>query len=249
MFGGRVEDGESPDTAIYRELMEELELKDIELTLWKSYERFHPEKQAIVLQYVYIGRITQELSSLHLHEGQAMKYFDIRSMKDVPIAFDFDRLLADFFVSNSTILSNRVSTVSALLRNPDGKVISQLRDDKTGLMFPGHWSTLGGRIEDGETPDEAVRRELIEEIEICPPMTFWRFFEHQFVSKGKTYEVDIYAYVGDIDLDIADIRLHEGQRLAYLDASDIDKLPFAYGLDHLYREFFANHDHRAGSHL
>ena len=142
-----------------------------------------------------------------------------------------------------------VRTVSALLRNSEGKVISQLRDDKPGLMFPGHWSTLGGRIEDGETPDEAVKRELIEEIEICPPMTFWRLFEHHFVSNGKAYDVDIYAYVGDIELEIADIRLHEGQCLAYLDAADIDKLSFAFGLDHLYREFFGTHDHRAGRHL
>jgi 8-oxo-dGTP diphosphatase len=140
-------------------------------------------------------------------------------------------------------------TVSAFLRNLDGQVISQLRDDKPGLMFPGHWSTLGGRIEAGETPDEAIRRELIEEIEFCPSMTFWRVFEHYFVSGGKAYDVEIYAYVGDIDLEIADIQLHEGQRLAYLDAADIDKLSFAFGLDHLYREYFATHDHLAGSHL
>jgi 8-oxo-dGTP pyrophosphatase MutT (NUDIX family) len=140
-------------------------------------------------------------------------------------------------------------TVSAFLRNPEGQVISQLRDNKPGLMFPGHWSTLGGRVEAGETPDEAMRRELIEEIEICPSMTFWRLFEHHFVSNGKSYSAEIHAYVGDIDLEIADIHLHEGQCLAYLDASDIDKLPFAFGLDHLYREFFATHDHRTGSHL
>jgi 8-oxo-dGTP diphosphatase len=140
-------------------------------------------------------------------------------------------------------------TVSAFLRNPEGKVISQLRDNKPGLMFPAHWSTLGGRIEEGETPDEAMRRELIEEIEICPPVTFWRMFEHHFVSNGKRHDVDIYVYVGDIDLEIGDIHLHEGQRLAYLNASDIDNLSFAFGLDHLYREFFATHDHRAGSHL
>jgi 8-oxo-dGTP diphosphatase len=143
----------------------------------------------------------------------------------------------------------KVRTVSALLRNRQGQLIAQLRDDKPGLMFPAHWSTLGGRIEEGETPDEAMRRELIEEIEICPPMTFWRLFEHQFVNEGKSYEVDIYVYIGDIDLEIDDIHLHEGQRLAYLDEADLDKLPFAFGLDHLYREFFATHEHRTRSHL
>jgi 8-oxo-dGTP diphosphatase len=143
----------------------------------------------------------------------------------------------------------KVRTCSAFLHNPEGKVISQLRDNKPGLMFPGHWSTLGGRIEEGETPDEAMSRELTEEIEISPPMTFWRVFEHHFASGGKSHDVDIYAYIGEIDLEIADIHLHEGQRLAFLDRADIDNLPFAFGLDRLYREFFAAHDHRSGSHF
>ena len=145
--------------------------------------------------------------------------------------------------------AQRLQTVSAFLYNTAGEVIAQLRDDKPGLMFPAHWSTLGGRVEAGETPDEAMQRELVEEIEICPPMTFWRVFEHHFISRGIRHDVDIYAYVGEIDMAIDDIRLHEGQRLAYLSLSDIDALPFAFGLDHLYREFFATHDHRAGSHL
>lgn len=145
--------------------------------------------------------------------------------------------------------AQRLQTVSAFLYNPAGGVIAQLRDDKPGLMFPAHWSTLGGRIESGETPDEAMQRELIEEIEICPPMTFWRLFEHQFISRGIRHDVDIYAYVGEIGLAIDDIRLHEGQRLAYLRLTDIDTFPFAFGLDYLYREFFAAHDHRTRSHL
>jgi len=144
---------------------------------------------------------------------------------------------------------HRVRTVSAFLRNPEGKVIAQLRDDKPGLMFPGCWSTLGGRVEDGETPDEALQRELIEEIEICPPMTFWRLFEHRFFVGERAFDADIYAYVGEINLSIADIRLHEGQRLAYLDAADIGNLPFAFGLDHLYREFFATYGNSVSRNL
>ena len=143
----------------------------------------------------------------------------------------------------------RIRTVSAFLFNPDGKVIAQLRDDKPGLMFPAHWSTLGGRVEEGETPEEAIRRGLVEEIEICPPLVFWRLFEHHFASGGRRIEVNIYAYVGEIDMAIDHIRLHEGQRLAYLSLPDIDILPFAFKLDHLYREFFAAHDHRTRSHL
>ncbi len=138
-------------------------------------------------------------------------------------------------------------TVSAFLYNAEGKVIAQLRDDKPGLMFPGKWSTLGGRIEAGETPDEAMRRELIEEIEICPPLTFWKKFDHSFSSGGRHYDAEIYAYVGRIEQKIEDIPLHEGQRVAFLNAEDIERLSFAFRLDHLFREFFATYEHRAGS--
>lgn len=143
----------------------------------------------------------------------------------------------------------RIRTVSAFLRNPEGKVIAQLRDDRPDILFPAHWSTLGGRVEDDETPDEAVRRELLEEIELCPPLTFWQMFEHRFAVGDTTYEVDIYAYVGEIDCNIGDIRLNEGQRVDYVSAADIDRLPFAFGLDQLYREFFAIYDGGTGSNL
>jgi 8-oxo-dGTP diphosphatase len=143
----------------------------------------------------------------------------------------------------------RIRTVSAFLHNSEGKVIAQLRDDKPGLLYPACWSTLGGRVEDDETPEEAVRRELLEEIEVCPPLSFWRMFEHRFSAEDIVYDVDIYAYVGEIEAAIAEIRLHEGQRLAYLSVEDIDRLPFAFGLDRLFREFFVAYDHHDGSNL
>lgn len=143
-------------------------------------------------------------------------------------------------------MSDRLATVSAFLYNRDGEVIAQLRDDKPGLMFPGCWSTLGGRVEIGETPDEAMGRELLEETELETPLTFWRLFEHRFHYKNTIHEANIYAYVGQIDMAAADIHLHEGQRLEFLSAVDIDRLPFAFGLDHLFREFFAAYERSAG---
>lgn len=135
-------------------------------------------------------------------------------------------------------MADRSRTVSIFLRNADGKVLAQLRDDKPDIPFPACWSTLGGAIEDGETPDEAARRELLEETELAPPLRFWRRFKHRFCVGDTLYEVDIYGYVGEVELDVADIRLHEGQRLAYLGREEIDRLPFAYGLDELFRALF-----------
>jgi len=40
-----------------------------------------------------------------------------------------------------------------------------LRDDKPGIPYPGHWGLFGGHLELGETPEEGLKRELLEEID------------------------------------------------------------------------------------
>lgn len=135
-------------------------------------------------------------------------------------------------------MSDRSRTVSIFLKNAEGKVLAQLRDDKPSIPFPAYWSTLGGAIEDGETPDEAARRELLEETELTPPLRFWRRFDHRFLVGDVPYNVEIYSYIGETDVRVDDIHLHEGQRVAYLSREDVDRLPFAYGLDALFRALF-----------
>lgn len=53
----------------------------------------------------------------------------------------------------------------ALVINTNGLVL-HLRDDKPAIPHPGRWSLFGGAVEDGETPDQAVIRELREELQL-----------------------------------------------------------------------------------
>jgi 8-oxo-dGTP diphosphatase len=60
----------------------------------------------------------------------------------------------------------RVTTTAgamALVISPSG-IVLHLRDDKPWIPHPGRWSFFGGAVEDGESPIEALRRELEEEI-------------------------------------------------------------------------------------
>ncbi len=106
LFGGRIEDGEQPEIALRRELIEEIELSDIQLQFWKVYERFHPEKQATVIQHIYIGKITLLVEEIVLNEGQAARYFDEKTFNSVPIAFGFDHLLSEFYVGRDGFMQD-----------------------------------------------------------------------------------------------------------------------------------------------
>lgn len=139
--------------------------------------------------------------------------------------------------------------VSALLVNDDGELVIHLRDDKPGLPFPAHWATLGGAINHGEHPDEAMRRELMEEIEQIPAMKFWQQLNHDFRWHGETRTVENYLYVGRLHGDLALVRLHEGQRLGAFSPDEIDTIPIAYGLDAVFRAFFAAYDDTARRNL
>ena len=44
----------------------------------------------------------------------------------------------------------------------------QLRDHTPGIVYAGYWSFCGGAIEPGETPWQALQRELAEELEWQP---------------------------------------------------------------------------------
>lgn len=51
----------------------------------------------------------------------------------------------------------------AIITNRAGRYLMHLRDDIPGIAWPGHWSTIGGGREAGETSREAIVRELREE--------------------------------------------------------------------------------------
>jgi len=54
--------------------------------------------------------------------------------------------------------------VAALIQIVDGRYVLQLRDPKPEIFYPDHWGCFGGAIEPGERDEEALMRELREEL-------------------------------------------------------------------------------------
>lgn len=129
--------------------------------------------------------------------------------------------------------------VNAIPVNPDGEILLQQRDDRPNLRFPGCWVTFGGAVEEGETPDEAIHRELFEEIELELPLKRWRVDDYHMEDQGKKVIVESFTFVGRIDRTAFEIKLNEGQALGYFGLDDLDNLQIGYNFEALFREFFA----------
>jgi 8-oxo-dGTP diphosphatase len=112
-----------------------------------------------------------------------------------------------------------------ILENDKGELLLALRDNKPGIPFPNHWDLIGGHVEDGETPEEALVREIKEELDIdIKEYTFFKKFE---CLTGDAYENTKYIYTGKINIPIEEVTLLEGERPQYFSREEIPDLKFA----------------------
>lgn len=99
---------------------------------------------------------------------------------------------------------------SAMLVNPDGDILVNLRDDDPRIIFPNQWSLIGGHVEQGESPEEGLVREVEEEIgyRLTDFELLATFFDGADVRN---------LYLVPIDVPIDDLVLGEGQAIRYID--------------------------------
>jgi 8-oxo-dGTP diphosphatase len=98
----------------------------------------------------------------------------------------------------------------------EGKFLMQLRDDFPHILYPGHWGLFGGHLEPGETPEAALQRELLEEInyEIITPAKF-RSYEDERVIR--------HVYHAPLKVSIKALVLNEGWDLGLVKLEDIKR--------------------------
>jgi 8-oxo-dGTP diphosphatase len=112
-----------------------------------------------------------------------------------------------------------------ILENDNGEFLLYLRDNKPTIPFPDHWDLIGGHVEEGETPEQALVREVKEELDIeLKEYTFYKKYE---CLTGDAYENIKYIYTGRINLPIEKITLLEGVRPKYFTREEIPRVKFA----------------------
>jgi 8-oxo-dGTP diphosphatase len=112
-----------------------------------------------------------------------------------------------------------------IFENDNGEFFFALRDNKPGIPFPNHWDLIGGHVEEGETPDEALVREVKEELDI--DLKEYTFFKEYECLSGDAYENIKYIYSGKINIPIEEITLLEGERPQYFSREEIPDIKFA----------------------
>jgi 8-oxo-dGTP pyrophosphatase MutT (NUDIX family) len=105
--------------------------------------------------------------------------------------------------------------VAALLVLDDGRYVVQLRDPIPQIFYPDHWGCFGGAVNPGEAPLDALRRELVEELEFeaGEAKEFTRFdFDFGMIAPGQKRAYRIYYEIRVARPAFDRFVLHEGAR-------------------------------------
>jgi len=92
----------------------------------------------------------------------------------------------------------------------------QLRDFKSWISYPGHWGAFGGAMEEGESPETAICRELIEEIGY--ELEVFNFFCQTYKDKHK---VNIHVFYSNMSISTSELYLMEGADMGMFTKEEI----------------------------
>lgn len=105
----------------------------------------------------------------------------------------------------------------------DGQYILQLRDNKPNIAAPGQWSLFGGMKKPDETPLQAIKREVYEELSIKPPKFRYLWFSDYF-SSFESEVIRTWFFFSDVSSVWHEHELREGQVAKAFDFEQIHSL-------------------------
>lgn len=124
------------------------------------------------------------------------------------------------------------STVTGVRVIPihNGKCLFHLRDNIPTITHPNKWSFVSGSIEEGESFEDAIRRECKEELGLIP--NDLRYLGHSDVSAC------FYAYLSDTEA--TNLVLGEGQEIRFFNPDEMSGLSMTPKLEELVTTYLEN---------
>ncbi|MFK7922282.1 MAG: NUDIX domain-containing protein [Bacteroidia bacterium] len=124
-----------------------------------------------------------------------------------------------------------------ILEHPQHGILSYLRDNKDTIPYPHHWDMFGGYVEEGESVEEGLLRELQEELGIeLKEYTFFRKYE---VRGFESADNDKHVFYAPIHEELENLTLYEGERLDYFKREMIPDVRFANIHKQILMDYFA----------
>ncbi len=117
-------------------------------------------------------------------------------------------------------MTGRARGAMLVVVTADHRLLLHLRDDIPGIAYPAHWAGFGGAVEEGETVEQTVRREMEEETGIVVEDAV--FFAELADEEGDGRLVSFFYVVGTIAP--GDVDLREGAGVAVHAIEDLDDL-------------------------
>jgi 8-oxo-dGTP pyrophosphatase MutT (NUDIX family) len=126
----------------------------------------------------------------------------------------------DYFLREGRLVSGDAAV--ALIVVDGAKYLLQLRDQKPGIFYPGHWGLFGGALDAGETPSVALRRELFEELGFAPrEITYFTEFGFDFSPHDGCKVIRRYYEVHVAAREVEYMKLSEGADLRVFAVDDL----------------------------
>ena len=112
----------------------------------------------------------------------------------------------------------KIEVVAAIIIQDNKLLIAQRKEGKS---FGGKWELMGGKINPNESPEAALKRELMEEMGIEAKIgTFFCKITHQY----PTFEIDLWAY--QVDSFEGNFQLYEHSQINWVTKNELDNYAF-----------------------
>jgi 8-oxo-dGTP diphosphatase len=106
-----------------------------------------------------------------------------------------------------------VEVALAMLQR-NGRWLMPLRDEIPTIVAPGCCGLFGGHLDPGETPEQALLRELLEEISWQPPAI-------ELVMVHQVHRRTAHVFQAELAVPLEQLQLLEGQHMALVRADDL----------------------------
>ena len=122
-------------------------------------------------------------------------------------------------------------STNIIICSDTNEILLHLRDDKPTILYPNRWVLPGGYIEEGETPEQCIIREMIEELGVELPEV------SLFVAAQRSYGFE-YTFWVQANFRVESIRLTEGQAIRWFPSHEIEQMELGYEDKSILDDFF-----------